>query len=106
MKHPTSYSVFFCLFLQVNSSLTCRKLSRFKMESDDENLVIEQQQLNISDESLPGEALGAAGGGGGGDSAHAPTIPLINHNLMESEWDTFQSSIARQVQTRSMGNNV
>ena len=73
------------------------------MESDDENLVIEQQQLNISDESLP-EAPGAGGGGGGGDNAHAPTIPTINHNLMESEWDTFQSSIARQVQTISVGN--
>ena len=68
------------------------------MESDDENLVIEQQQLNISDESLPEApraAGGEGGGGGGGDSA--PTIPPINHNLMESEWDTFQSSIARQV---------
>ena len=64
------------------------------MESDDENLVIEQLQLNVSDESLP-EAAGGAGAGGGGDSA--PTVPPINHNLMESEWDTFQSSIARQV---------
>ena len=64
------------------------------MESDDENLVIEQQQLNVSDESLPGEAPRVAGGGGGGGDS-APTVPPINHNLMESEWDTFQSSIAR-----------
>ena len=64
------------------------------MESDDENLVIEQMQLNVSDESLPGEAPGVAGGGGGGGDS-APTVPPINHNLMESEWDTFQSSIAR-----------
>ena len=64
------------------------------MESDDENLVIEQVQLNVSDESLP-EAAGGVGAGGGGDSA--PTVPPVNHNLMESEWDTFQSSIARQV---------
>ena len=70
----------------------------FTMESDDENLVIEQMQmLDVSDESLPGEAPDGAGGGGdsgeSGDSA--PTVPPINHNLMESEWDTFQSSIAR-----------
>ena len=65
------------------------------MESDDENLVI--QQLNVSDESLPGEAPGVAGGGGGGGGGgdSASTVPPINHNLMESEWDTFQSSIAR-----------
>ena len=74
------------------------------MESDDENLVIEQMQmLDVSDESLPGEAPDGAGGGGdsgeSGDSA--PTVPPINHNLMESEWDTFQSSIARQVHSNS-----
>ena len=39
------------------------------MESDDENLVIEQQQLNVSDESLPGVDVGFAGGGGGAGGA-------------------------------------
>ena len=77
------------------------------MESDDENLVIEQMQLNVSDESLPGEAAGGggAGGGGGGGAGggeNTSTVPPINHNLIESEWDTFQSSIARQVQSNSI----
>ena len=76
------------------------------MESDDENLVIEQMQLNVSDESLPGEVGGGGGAGGGGGGAgggeNAPTVPPINHNLIESEWDTFQSSIARQVQSYSI----
>ena len=59
------------------------------MESDDENLVIALDQVNINDEGASpepgGEPLASAAG----------SLPPTNPLHIESEWDTFQSSIAR-----------
>ena len=57
------------------------------MESDDENLVIVLDQLNV-DEALPSPPAG-------GDQASPVSLPPASQLLMDSEWDTFQSSIAR-----------
>ena len=63
------------------------------MESDDENLIIPPEHLNLSDEPelqlsdepIPGPASG--------DSASSSRVKAAA--VMDTEWDTFQMSIAR-----------
>ena len=84
------------------------------MDSDDENLIIPPEHLNLSDEPLPELQLGPAGedpdlaGAAAGDGA-ADTGPgpgedagdgggeavKVAAAMFDSEWDTFQMSIAR-----------
>ena len=76
------------------------------MESDDENLIIPPEHLNLSDEPElelsddPIPAPGAQGDTGPapapGDQAHAPSTSRVKAAaVMDTEWDTFQMSIAR-----------
>jgi len=82
------------------------------MESDDENLVINPENLNLSDEALPELQLGNDAGGAeaaAGDSIDGvgrdgrdgcPSVPAAGAaaiGLFDSEWDAFQSSIASPV---------
>ena len=69
------------------------------MESDDENLIIPPEHLNLSDEPelqlsdepIPGP--GADSGPASGDSATSSRAKAAA--VMDTEWDTFQMSIAR-----------
>ena len=73
------------------------------MDSDDENLIIPPEHLNLSDEALPELQLdegGAVGGATGdddvGDGAMISDGNLAKNNpRFDTEWDTFQMSIAR-----------
>ena len=74
------------------------------MDSDDENLIIPQEHLNLSlDEELPlvsdeeGGAVGGASGDddvGDGGMVSDGNVPK-NNPRFDTEWDTFQMSIAR-----------
>ena len=74
-------------------------LDKHIMESDDENLVIALDHLNV-DEALPDPE------GAGGDEAPGPSLHPANQALMESEWETFQSSIARYDHHSSITDNT
>ena len=81
------------------------------MESDDENLIIPPEHLNLSDEALPelhlgddvfpGDGAGAVEGAdtvpiqASGDSDAASRVKGAAAAVMDTEWDTFQMSIAR-----------
>lgn len=65
------------------------------MESDDENLIIPPEHLNLSDEpelELSDEPIPGPGPASG-DSASTSRVKAAA--VMDSEWDTFQMSIAR-----------
>ena len=75
------------------------------MESDDENLIIPPEHLNLSDEpelELSDEPIPDPGADNGpaqasGDQANtAPSTSRVKAAaVMDTEWDTFQMSIAR-----------
>ena len=79
------------------------------MESDDENLIIPPEHLNLSDEpelELSDEPIPDPGAAGRADNGPAQassdqvnTAPSTSRGnkaaVMDTEWDTFQMSIAR-----------
>ena len=68
------------------------------MDSDDENLIIPPEHLNLSDEALPELQLdegGAVGGATGDDDVGDGGMIGKNNRGFDTEWDTFQMSIAR-----------
>ena len=69
------------------------------MDSDDENLIIppEQLNLNLSDEALPELEAGAVGGAGddGEGEPEKPGEQGAGGALFNAEWENFQMSIAR-----------
>ena len=84
-------------------------ISDIIMESDDENLIIPPEHLNLSDEPElelsdepipdPGAALGADNGPAQASGDQGNTAPSTSRvkaaAVMDTEWDTFQMSIAR-----------